>query len=205
MLDMERRSNSIGLTPREAAFVTELSEKTINQAIDRNEIEPLPARRRDDAGRALGYPDLVYLRLRIKVGPLLSPEGKRRLREEITEAVREGPRPSTVDMGGVKVTVAYEIEVVEERLTELARARSFVVTDPRVRAGEPVVRGTRIEVQTLADLANQGVSREDLLEDFPSLTPESLDAALLYARTYPRRGRPRSAPWKDGVVVRKTV
>lgn len=88
---------------------------------------------------------------------------------------------------------------------ELDHTRSFVVLDPAVRAGEPVVRGTRIEVRTLADLARQGASREELLEDFPALTPESLDAALLHARSHPRPGRPRNAPWKDGVVVRKST
>ena len=75
--------------------------------------------------------------------------------------------------------------------------------DPAVRAGEPVVRGTRVPVHMLADLDAQGATREELLEDYPSLTPDDLDAALLYARVYPRRGRPRRAPWKDGVVLRK--
>lgn len=78
-----------------------------------------------------------------------------------------------------------------------------MVADRQVRAGEPVVRGTRIPVHALADLASQGAPPEELLEDYPALTAESLEAALLYARMYPRRGRPRRTPWKNGTVLRK--
>ncbi|MDP9348389.1 MAG: DUF433 domain-containing protein, partial [Gemmatimonadota bacterium] len=103
----------------------------------------------------------------------------------------------------VDVKVGPEVEAVEQQMALIEQARSLVVTDPEVRAGEPVVRGTRIPVHMLGDLAEQGASREELLEDYPALTPEALDATLLYARMYPRRGRPRRAPWRDGVVVRK--
>ena len=68
-----------GLSPREAAFVTGLPEKTINQAIDRAEVQTLPTRRIEDRERTLAFPELVYLRLRGEVGELLSPEGKRKL------------------------------------------------------------------------------------------------------------------------------
>jgi uncharacterized protein (DUF433 family) len=78
---------------------------------------------------------------------------------------------------------------------------SVVVSDPEIRGGEPVVRGTRIPVHTLAELARQGAPRDELLEDYPSLTPETLDAALLYARMHPERDRPRTPPWTNGLVL----
>ena len=201
MANNQRRSNSPGLSPREAAFATGLSEKTINQAIDREEVQLLPKRRQDERERILGLPDLVYLLLRKDVGRLLSPEGKRRLRQQLGHCV--GERPEVVTIGAVEVRIGPEVEAIEQKLERIEQARSFVTTDPDVRAGEPVVRGTRIPVHMLGDLAEQGASREELLEDYPALTPEALDAALLYARMYPRRGRPRRAPWKNGVVVRK--
>lgn len=203
MMSDERRTTSPGLSPREAAFATGLSEKTINQAIDREEVQPLPRRRQGDRERLLGLPDLVYLRLRNEVGRLLSPEGRRKLRQQLGQTIGERHRPAVVTLGVVDVKVGPEVEIVERQLAQIEQVRSFVITDPEIRAGEPVVAGTRIPVHMLADLAAQGASREELLEDYPALTPEALDAALLYARMYPRRGRPRRAPWKDGVVVRK--
>ena len=205
MANNQRRNSSPGLSPREAAFATGLSEKTINQAIDREEVQLLP-KRRQERKRMLGLPDLVYLRLRNDVGRLLSPEGKRRLRQQLGHQVRERQRPEVVTIGAVEVRIAPEVEAIEQKLDRIEQARSIVTSDPEVRAGEPVVRGTRIPVHMQGDLAEQGASREELLEDYPALTPEALDAALLYARMYPRRGRRRRVPWKgrrrgqEGVV-----
>lgn len=82
---------------------------------------------------------------------------------------------------------------------------SIVMIDPQVCGGMPVVRGTRIAVHTLASLAGQGAPDEELLEDYPSLTVESLAAALEYARTYPRRNQRVLTPWVGGTVVRTTA
>jgi len=40
------------------------------------------------------------------------------------------------------------------------------------------VKGTRIPVSVLAELVEQGATREELLEDYPSLTAESRNAPL---------------------------
>lgn len=64
--------------------------------------------------------------------------------------------------------------------------QQYVSIRADVRAGEPVVRGTRVPVHLLADLSDQGASREELLEDYPAVSPEALDAALRYARLHPR-------------------
>jgi len=200
---MERRASRRAVSPREAVFVTGLSEKTINQAIDRKEVRTLPARREGDHERLLGFPELLYLSLRDSVGRLLSPEGKRVLRQKL-DVLRATPGPAGVTMGPLELDVTSEVQALTERLARIEQAREFVSVDPEVRAGEPVVRGTRIPVSVLADLERQGASREELLEDYPALTAESLEAALFYAQLYPRRGRPRRAPWRrNGVVVKQ--
>jgi len=53
--------------------------------------------------------------------------------------------------------------------------------DPKVCHGKPVIAGTRVIVsQLLAALAN-GETREGLLEDYPSLSPDDINAALAFA------------------------
>jgi uncharacterized protein (DUF433 family) len=201
---IERRTSGRALSPREAAFATGLSEKTINQAIDRAEVQTLPTRRVDDRERMLAFPELMYLRLRNQVGSLLSAEGKRRLRHELVQAAGAAAYPEIVSLGAMDVKIALEVKTLRERLQEMERMWSFVNIDSEVRAGEPVVRGTRVSVHMLADLAAQGAPEKELLEDYPSLTPESLKAALAWARLYPRRGRPPLAPpWKNGTVIRR--
>jgi uncharacterized protein (DUF433 family) len=203
VVQINRQAIGPSFSPREAAFATGLSEKTINQAIDRAEVVPLPARNAEDRERMLAFPELVYLRLRGQVGRLLSPEGKRKLRQELGQVAGEPEPPVAVNIGPLTVNVAPELRALREKLAEIEKMWSIVTIDPQVRAGEPVVRGTRIGIHTLADLASQGAPAEELLEDYPSLTPESLAAALAWARMYPRRGRPPRAPWKDGVVIRR--
>ncbi len=198
----ERRAGARRFSLHEAAFATGLSRKAINQAIDREEIRPMPGRREEDRERLLGFAELVYLCLRDDVGSLLSAEGKRRFYEQLARSVRQGEAPAAVAVGAIEVRVEPAVAPLNERIAELGRSHAWVVTDPLVRAGEPVVRGTRIPVQVLAELTAQGAPREELLEDYPALTPEMLDAALLYARMHPRRGRPRRAvPWRDGGVA----
>ncbi|MBB4639055.1 DUF433 domain-containing protein [Longimicrobium terrae] len=182
--------------------MTDLPEKTIQQAIDRAEVRSL--RGGGERERMLGYRDLVYLRLRSGAGRLLSPEGKRKLREELEQLFGGSLENEVVNLGPLNVDVGPESRTVQARLAAMERARAWVVSDPDVLAGEPVVRGTRISVHVVADLKEQGAGPSELLEEFPSLTPESLEAALLYARMYPRRGRPRRAPWKDGAPARST-
>lgn len=189
------------VSPREAGYVTGLSEKTINQAIDRKEIATLPARRKGESERLISFPDLVYLSLRDVVGPLLSAEGKRTLQRQL-DVLRASPHPGGVTMGPLALDIGNNVDAVMEKLGQIERARSFVDCDPEVRGGEPIVRGTRITVAMLADLEQQGATREELLEDYPALTEESLDAVLLFARLYPRRGRPRRTPFRDGEVIR---
>jgi len=56
-----------------------------------------------------------------------------------------------------------------------------IVVDPRVLAGKPVIRGTRIPVDFILELLAEGWSHEDILENYPQLTEEDIRAALRYA------------------------
>jgi uncharacterized protein (DUF433 family) len=78
-----------------------------------------------------------------------------------------------------------------ERLERLDSARELVTTSDDIMGGTPVIGGTRIPVHDVAAAMASGVSVEVLLEDYPSLTPEKLELAALYADANPLRGRPR--------------
>lgn len=55
------------------------------------------------------------------------------------------------------------------------------VRDPKICGGEPVFKGTRVTLRTvLASLAT-GDAPETILADFPSLTPEDIQAAIAFA------------------------
>ncbi len=59
--------------------------------------------------------------------------------------------------------------------------RARIIRDPRICGGEPVIKGTRVTLRTvLASLAD-GDSVEQILEGFPTLTPEDVRAAIAFA------------------------
>lgn len=190
-----RSEDDTALSPAEAAFVAELSRRMVDQAIDRKEVRARAARSGSGSARALGLAELVYLRLRREVGDTLSAAARRALYGKLRSSLVEDDLRA-VHLGPVSVSLEEAIREVEERLVALYRIQRLVTTDPEVRGGEPVVRGTRIPVHLLADLTKQGATRDELLEDYPALDAESLDAALLYAHLHPRRGRPKESPWR---------
>ena len=59
--------------------------------------------------------------------------------------------------------------------------RDYIVRDPRVCAGEPVIKGTRVLLRTILASLAEGASVEDILADFPTLTEEGIRAAIAFA------------------------
>ena len=52
--------------------------------------------------------------------------------------------------------------------------------DPNVCFGKPCIKGTRIWVSLILDFLASGMSEAEILEDYPSLKPEDLRAAIAY-------------------------
>jgi uncharacterized protein (DUF433 family) len=47
--------------------------------------------------------------------------------------------------------------------------------------GKACIKGTRIMVSIILDNLAEGVSQEEILKSYPSLTPEDIQAAVAYA------------------------
>ncbi len=57
-----------------------------------------------------------------------------------------------------------------------------IVVDPRIHFGKPVIRGTRITVQSVLELLNEGLTFEQIIQDYyPDLSEEDIRACLQYA------------------------
>jgi uncharacterized protein (DUF433 family) len=53
--------------------------------------------------------------------------------------------------------------------------------NPNVMMGKPVIRGTRIPVELILRKISEGASEADLLEAYPKLRHEDIQAAIRYA------------------------
>lgn len=58
---------------------------------------------------------------------------------------------------------------------------NLIVSDPQILGGKPCVRGTRLSVEFLLELAASGASQEQILAQYPQLMPDGLAAAFQYA------------------------
>jgi uncharacterized protein (DUF433 family) len=53
--------------------------------------------------------------------------------------------------------------------------------NPKVMLGKPVIRGTRITVELIVRKLSEGAKEADLLDAYPRLTREDIQAAIGYA------------------------
>jgi uncharacterized protein (DUF433 family) len=56
-----------------------------------------------------------------------------------------------------------------------------IVSDPSVMGGAPVVRGTRVQAETILTYLRAGHSNREIFEDYPSLPVDGIDAAIAWA------------------------
>ena len=56
-----------------------------------------------------------------------------------------------------------------------------IIANPFILGGKPIIRGTRISVEFILDLLASDVSEEEILEDYPHLVTQDIQACLRYA------------------------
>jgi len=62
-----------------------------------------------------------------------------------------------------------------------------IEVNPAVRNGKPCVKGTRITVYDVLEYLAGGISNDELLDDFPDLSPADIRACLGFAAARERR------------------
>jgi uncharacterized protein (DUF433 family) len=190
---MQTQENPL-FTPTEAAVLTQLSVKAVNNAIDKKTVSATTGRREGQPIRLLDLRALMSLSLERRLADRFVPD----LRREVFDALGSASRDTvTLEGGFLKIDLRGPRRELATALRTLRRARHLVVSDPEIMGGEPVFRGTRVPVHLIATLAGQGETEADLLKAYPRLTAELIQLACLYAAAYPLRGRPRTQPWHE--------
>ena len=65
--------------------------------------------------------------------------------------------------------------------------RERITINPEIRSGKACVRGTRITVADVLDYLAGGMTVAEILDDFPDLTAEDIQACLSFAADRERR------------------
>jgi uncharacterized protein (DUF433 family) len=56
-----------------------------------------------------------------------------------------------------------------------------ITVDPKIMVGKPVIKGTRLTVEYILKLLAQGATVTEILDEYAGLTPEDIQACLLFA------------------------
>jgi uncharacterized protein (DUF433 family) len=59
-----------------------------------------------------------------------------------------------------------------------------ITWDPKIMAGKPVIRGTRVPVETILRWLGKGVTEAELLSEYPGLSHEDILAAQAFAADF---------------------
>lgn len=58
--------------------------------------------------------------------------------------------------------------------------QDYIGSDPKILVGKPAIKGTRLSVEFILKLFASGWSEETILQNYPRLTKESLQAVFAY-------------------------
>jgi len=59
--------------------------------------------------------------------------------------------------------------------------KDYIVSDPAVLAGKPILKGARLSVEFVLELLSAGWDRPALAANYPNLTEDRIRAVLAYA------------------------
>lgn len=180
-----------------AAYVAGVSERDVNRIFDEN---LLPASVLS-ASRSLTPLGCVLASFYFREASTLTAElrksvvsliGRRNSNLQTWEALEpQAPSDWDVELGTILIHLSTYAQEARGRGESLSKAQALVVSDPEIFDGEPVFKGTRVPVRTVAAWIAAGVDRERLRSSYPSVTDEMVCAAPIWTKAHPQKGRPR--------------
>ena len=75
--------------------------------------------------------------------------------------------------------------------------RSHIDSNNNILAGKPTIKGTRLSVEHIINLLASGWSEQQLIENYPRLTKENLQAVFIYIQEIIKDGFIYNQPLKS--------
>ncbi len=177
-------------TPAEAAAVSGLALKAVNNVIDKHIMDvarPASAGKRT-VRRYLTGNHLLCFRLEHGLAGRLPIDRRQSLFRELASKpdaqLLKADDLLLVDVGAARRDVAA-------RLRDLDEAEDLIQIDKETLGGEPAFKGTRISVYYVVALLAAGTGMAEVLSGYPKLDQRKLELGRLWVAAHPRRGRPK--------------
>lgn len=184
-------------TPREIAELSGAPKSTVEKAIEEKILVPRTVKRGRRQRRVLPAHAVAYVRIMRTVRYRMDAVMKRRLVQELAQLADTEFRTWRFELEpAVEMDVGRLVGDAMARAAAYGDARDqLIVEDEAILGGTPVIRGTRISVYSILGRLSHGDTVADIVADHPELTPQSIDAAAIFARSHPLVGRPGGRPW----------
>lgn len=173
------------ITRKEAALLSGASESAINKAIEQRVVDTTAVSRQAllDARDVAAFALFADLKITVSVTQ------KRRIRRWLRGA----------DVGAETSLGPHVVVRMSEDLGRTASAalryaqlkERYLEINPDRQGGEPVIRGTRIPIRGLAKQIEAGETTDELRRQYDYIDDDAFEFAVQWARSNPRRGRPR--------------
>jgi uncharacterized protein (DUF433 family) len=183
-----------GYTPQEVAAMSGTPLSVVQKAITAGRIpvrtDRRTRRRRLDGAALLAFALVQALPRELRVSPA-----------DAYRLLNQSNLPSTdmtdeIMIGDVvRIDAEKALAPARRRMRLYERARDLIVSDPDILGGSPTIRGTRITARAILGRLDAGDTIATILEDYPYLDQETLEAAALFAKANPPRGRPAGKLW----------
>ena len=203
---------------REAAFIANVDDRAVNRAIDER---ILPEQLVDISdGRRIAELGVGFFSFYHEAESELSAPFRRRVIQRVFENVLKRFRSVAISFedeaflapGEVfriveKDLLALDLRPVLKKAASQARkvrtALNAITSEEDVLGGQPVFRGTRVPIDVVLASVDANVPLERVQRAYPSVTPEMIESARIYAAVRPRRGRPPSFAERMGGRLRQ--
>lgn len=188
------------LTIRETAALSGVARTTIEKALEARVLQSLagPARLRGGAMRYLPIRAVAYFHA-LKAANLTDLP-LRHKRAIWTNLVRLEP----MQLERIEFTPGAMLDLERLAADSLRNAERYrkardryITSDEDILGGTPVIAGTRLSVYAILGRLQDGDDIDDLTEDYPEIPREAFEAAEIYAKCHPLRGRPSGRPWRN--------
>ncbi len=179
-------TQDVRVTVNEASYILGQPSAVINKAVDEGIVKAVIQRHGGLSSRLFGLPELRFYRVASDLGSGLTPSG----RKSIYQAIRAlSARQRRLRWGPFETDLAA---LDRDLLRNLKRLRALKHEIEMAGDMEPVIRGTGISAYAIAGLS-AGQTLSQILEDYPTLSRAQIEAAIEYAKVYPKKGRPYPA------------
>jgi uncharacterized protein (DUF433 family) len=196
------RTETAELTPNEVAILADVAPRSVRKAIEEGVLRTTATRipaLGPERRQSLSADAVIYMTTMREIDIPLPLETKReiaaRLRARLPGrlgghlAVRG---PLSVDLGRLGAKLAE----ARARADRYRRDRDrWIERNPHIKGGTAVIKGTRITVYSVLGRVEGGDTIDEIAEENYDVPREAFEAAVVYARANPMRGRPGGRPW----------